>query len=377
MKAICRLLEIATGGCLTAACIVGVLQGGGWGGILLACSLMFLALRLQFSNNWQPFAFSSWVLAFVVVAMSFPTTFLVWYAPSLAELGSWYEVQAPTLISPLIQIIMFGMGTTLSAGDFARVLKSPVAVLVGMSLQFSVMPLSGFALAWVVQLPPEVAAGVVLIGSCPGGVASNVITYLARGDVALSVTMTACSTLLSPFLTPVLMYWLAGSYLPIDMWSMLTTILLIVILPVAAGLLANAILARLQWRGRWLDQILSVVAMFSICIVVGIIVAQSSSQLMVMGPLLIVLAIVHNALGLAAGYFGARLFGLSEGAARTISIEVGMQNGGMAAALATKTLGSPSAALAGAIFGAWMNVSGSLLASWWRGSNEPPPTVDG
>jgi bile acid:Na+ symporter, BASS family len=366
-----RLLEVGILLC-TCASLIAMLGGttaavGGW----LTCSLLLAAARLQLNRVGQPFAFSCWVLACVVLALWFPATFLVWHLPHPTAPSGWQSIEVPTLISPLIQLIMFGMGTTLSLTDFARILKLPTAVLMGMALQFLVMPLLGFGLAWAAQLPPEVAAGVVLIGSCPGGVASNVITYLAKGDVALSVTMTACSTLLSPLMTPLMMRLLAGSFIDVDAWSMLWAILTIVIVPIAAGLVANALLQRFHCRGPWVDRLLSAVAMLSICIVVGIIVAQSQQKLLTIGPLLVVVAIVHNGLGLGLGYLGAKCCRFDEAVARTISIEVGMQNGGMAAALATTTLGSPAAALAAAIFGPWMNISGSLLASWWRGL-EPP-----
>jgi len=244
-------------------------------------------------------------------------------------------------------------------------------VAVGMVLQFTVMPLMGFFLARMFGLTPEVAAGVVLIGACPGGVASNVIAYLARGDVALSVTMTACSTLMAPIMTPLAMGLLAGSDVPVDFYKMMWSILDLTISPIVLGLLVNYILQWLNWRGPWLDQSLSAVAMLAICIVIGIIVAQSRDDLFKVGPVLLVVAILHNAIGYFLGYFGARACRLDESTCRTISIEVGMQNGGLATALAVEVLKSPQAALAGAIFGPWMNVSGSVLASWWR---QRPPT---
>lgn len=332
--------------------------------LLCVAATILTALRLQLSRSWQPFAFSFWVLAFVFVAMTIPAIF-----------SQWGSMPASKAVSPLIQIIMFGMGTTLSVRDFARVLVRPRAVFIGMVLQFSLMPLTGWVLTQLLALPSEVAAGVILIGACPGGVASNVITYLARGDVALSVTMTACSTLLAPLMTPLMMGLLAGEFIEVPMLKMLVSIINIVVLPTAAGLLANYVLQRLRLRGAWVDTFLTVVAMFAICVVIGIIVAQSREALLTIGPLVALSAVIHNAVGYYLGYAGAKWLGLSETECRTISIEVGMQNGGMATALATDVLHSPPAALAGAIFGPWMSISGSVLASWWRQRPPQSPAI--
>ncbi len=329
-----------------------------WGLFALAlCAVA--AWRLQLSQNWQPFAFSCWVIGFVTAAMFFPFAF-----------DQWGGVAASKFVPGLIQVIMFGMGTTLAWQDFSRVLLRPKAVCIGMVLQFTVMPATGWLLTKLFSLPPEMAAGVILIGSCPGGVASNVITYLARGDVALSVTMTACSTLMAPLMTTLLMSSLAGATIDVNFGEMMWQIIYIVIVPVLGGLFANLLLEKMKCRGPWVDRILSSVAMLAICIVIGIIVAQSRSSLLIVGPLILLIAIVHNAIGYSVGYFGARMIGLSEAECRTISIEVGMQNGGMGSALATKVLHSQQAAIAPAIFGAWMSVSGSLLASFWR--QRPP-----
>ncbi len=344
-------------------------------GVAWTVACVAFALRLRSTREWQPFAFSCWVMAFVSMAMFFPEIFKSYWTIDFdswrrtteeSQSGSmWIQKEATTIVSPLIQVIMFGMGTTLGIADFFRVLSRPKAILIGMSLQFGVMPFVGFALAVAFFLPPEIAAGVVLIGACPGGVASNLIAYLSRGDVALSVTMTACSTLVSPLMTPLMMWLLAGAFVDVEFTAMLWSILKLIIVPTAGGLLVNAVLQRMGWRGPWVDRFLSGLAMLAICIVVGIIVAQSRSQLLDVGPVLILVIVLHNATGFASGYWGARLLGLEEIACRTISIEVGMQNGGMATALATSVLKLPQAALAGAIFGPWMSISGSMLASWW------------
>ncbi|MGN6133316.1 MAG: bile acid:sodium symporter family protein [Aureliella sp.] len=349
------LLSGSAVACLPLAMAAALLGNALLAELSCVAGVVLAAVRLQLSPNWHPFAFSFWVTAFVLLAVFVPALFT-----------QWGPLPANKAVSPLIQVIMFGMGTTLSAADFARVLVRPKAVLIGMLLQFSVMPLTGWLLTQLLSLPSEIAAGVVLIGACPGGVASNVISHLARGDVALSVTMTACSTLLAPLMTPLMMRWLAGAYIEVPVLTMLVSIVQIVVLPTAAGLLVNYVLQRLRLRGPWVDSLLTAVAMLAICIVIGIIVAQSRQYLLSVGPLVALAAVIHNAVGYALGYWGAKWLKLDETESRTVSIEVGMQNGGMATALATDVLHSPPSALAGAIFGPWMSISGSLLAARWR-----------
>ena len=317
--------------------------------------IALLALASFQSRHLRGIAFSLWVGTFVAAAMFYPTLFQTWGTFPLKK-----------LITPLIQLIMFGMGTMLSVSDFARVLKMPRAVLVGLLLQFSIMPLLGAALAAAFGFTGQIAAGVVLVGCCPGGVASNVMTYLARGNVALSVTMTACSTLLSPLATPWAMSLLAGQYVDIAVSEMMMGILQMIIVPVLGGLIANHALQRAGWRGPWLDRLLSLLAMSAICFIIAIIVSLSRDQLLHVGAALVTAAVLHNSCGYLLGYWGARLLALNESDCRTVAIEVGLQNGGMASALAVNVLHSTDAALAPAIFGPWMNVSGSVLASWWR-----------
>jgi BASS family bile acid:Na+ symporter len=327
-------------------------------GLAVIAAWSSIALSLQQKPSLRSFAFTAWVLAFVSAAMFHPLAF-----------RTWGDFELKRLIVPLIQLIMFGMGTTLSLVDFSRVLTMPRAVLVGMVLQFSVMPLTGAALAAAFGFEPAVAAGVVLIGACPGGVASNVMTYLAKGNVALSVTMTACSTLASPIMTPLMMKWLAGQYIEINVPDMMVSILNMIIVPIVAGLVANKILQLLRWRGPWMDRALSVVAMAAICFIIAIITSLSRDKLLTVGLALIAAAVLHNGIGYLLGYWGAALFGLDASTRRTVAIEVGLQNGGMASGLAVNVLNSPNAAMAPAIFGPWMNISGSILASWWRRSN--------
>ncbi len=347
---------LVLGGMLAA--LTAVLWGAGrtallgWGVIpMIAC----LAISARTTRRFRGFVFTLWVLTFVAAAMFYPSAF-----------RSWGTFELKALMIPLIQLIMFGMGTTLSVQDFTRVLAMPRAILIGMGLQFTVMPLAGAGIAAAFGFDPTVAAGVVLIGSCPGGVASNVMTYIAKGNVALSVSMTACSTLASPLMTPLMMRLLAGQYIEIDFVAMMWTIIKIIIVPIVAGLIANRVLQMLKWRGPWLDRALSIMAMAAICFIIAIITSLSRDKLLSVGLLLIGAAILHNTVGYVLGYTGAWMAGLDETARRTVAIEVGLQNGGMASGLAVTVLNSPDTALAPAIFGPWMNMSGSMLASWWR-----------
>jgi bile acid:Na+ symporter, BASS family len=368
---------------------------------------------------YKKYAFTFWVLVFVTVSMLHPAAF-----------RSWFGTDLKILIVPLIQIITFGVGTTLSGKDFRNVLAMPWPVLIGIALQFTVMPLVGYTIAMTFGFPPEVAAGIILIGSVSSGVASNVMTYLAGGNVPLSVTITSGTTLLSPFVTPFWMKTLAGRLIPVDVTAMMLSIFNMIIIPIFAGIIAHRILYDSKpWAGRkralwaffglsclalaaavfampariwgavavlkngaalgflllgltilaklvitvwlkgperWMDKTLPAVSMASICLIIAVITAQSRDQLLTVGPLLIVAAILHNGTGYGLGYWGARLARLDESACRAVAMEVGMQNGGMASGLAIDVLKSTSAALAPAIFGPWMNVSGSLLAGWWR-----------
>ncbi|WP_066642574.1 bile acid:sodium symporter family protein [Serinicoccus hydrothermalis] len=266
------------------------------------------------------------------------------------------------LITPLLGVIMFGMGLTLTLPDFALVLRRPLPVLLGVGAQYVVMPLVGLLVVTVLRLPDEIAAGVILVGCVPGGTASNVVAYLARADTALSVTMTSVSTLLAPVLTPLLTLWLVGERLPVDGWGMARTIVVIVLVPVVLGLLVRLLLPRLVRR------VLPAMPWFSvlvICVVVAIVVSLSADRLVEAGLLVTAAVILHNLLGLGIGYGIGRVTGVGERSARTMAIEVGMQNSGLASGLAA-TFFTPVAALPGAVFSVWHNLSGATLAGWFR-----------
>lgn len=274
----------------------------------------------------------------------------------------WQGFEPRQAIVPLVQLTMLGMGMTLTLADFRRVALMPQAVAIGILCQFGIMPLTGFACGQLFGLPPEVATGLVLVGSCPGGVTSNVIAFLAHANVALSVTMTACSTLLSPVATPAFMSLLADRSVPLDAIGMLLSILWMILLPVAAGLTVNTIARPLSDRCA---AILPPVAMASVCLIIAITVAIARDDLAACGLTLVAAAVCHNAAGFALGYGFARAVRLSSRDARTVAIEVGIQNGGMATGLALNVLKSPAAALPAAVFGPWSAFVAALLAAGW------------
>jgi len=321
-------------------------------GPLVILTLVLTAVWVNLGASIRTFAFSVWVLAAVAVSMYYPSA-----------LDSVGDYKLTRLISPLIQIIMFGVGTQLSVGDFARPFQMPKPVFVGVASQYLIMPALGFLIARGFGLEGAVAAGVVLVGACPGGVASNVMCYLARANVALSVTLTAISTLLSPVMTPLAMKVLANQYVEISFQAMMIDILWMIITPVLAGLLVNKLV---HGRTAVLDKALPVVSMATIILVISIITANAREKLLDVGATLILAVAIHNFAGYLLGYWGAKLMRLSPEDARVVAIEVGMQNGGMGSALAINVLKSADAALAPAIFGPWMNVTGSALASFWR-----------
>lgn len=335
---------------LIPVCVI--LGDHGWLGVVVTLFFVFLALGVRSLETLSGFSFTIWVFAAVSLAM---------FYPSMIRDVNGYNTEG--LIVPLIQVIMFGMGTSMSIRDFVGVAKMPKGVFVGVICQFSIMPVVGLGLALAFQFPPEIAAGVVLIGSSPSGVASNVMAYLARGNLALSITLTAVATLMAPIMTPFLMQTFAGQFVPIDFYSMMISIIKMVILPIAAGLLVNRLL---RDKGDWLDRVMPVVSMIGIVVIIAVITASGRDHLMTIGLLLILVAIIHNLAGYLFGYWGCRLFRMNKRDCRTIAIEVGMQNGGMASGIAVELGRVATMGLAPAVFGPWMNISGSFLANWWR-----------
>ena len=255
------------------------------------------------------------------------------------------------------------MGTELSLKDFARVLQMPKGVIVGVLCHYTIMPFIGFAVTKLFSFPPEVAAGIILIGSCPNGLASNVMSFLARANLALAVTLTAISTLIAPLVTPMLMELLAGQYIKIDFWSMVWEITKIIILPIGAGLIFNYFL---HGKFKVLDDIMPVISMLGIVLIIVVITSAGRNELLVVGPLLILAVTLHNLLGYFLGYWSGRLMRMKENDCRTIALEVGLQNGGLASGLALAMGKLATVGLAPAVFAPVMNITGSSLALWWR-----------
>ena len=338
------------------------------------------------------------------------------------------DFQLKRLIVPLLQIIMFGMGSQMSFRDFTGVIKMPKGVLIGVFSHYMIMPLVGFTIAGLFNFPPEISAGIILIGCVPSGLASNVMSFLAKANLALAVTIGAISTLLSPFVTPLLMKWLGGQYIEVKFWSMMLDILNMIILPIVAGFIFNLfsngrvtgkskaiqlvsylliilfttlVFAKskdadagafavqfaksMGWffflpivgstiltmfisgDKKYLEKILSLISMAGIALIVTIITASGRDSLLKVGGLLLVTSLLHNVAGYSLGYGLSWLTGMPEKDRRTIAFEVGMQNGGLASGLALQMGKVATVGLAPAIFGPLMNVTGSVLANFWRG----------
>ncbi len=304
--------------------------------------------RLHFRN----LAFTLAVLVAVTWGLLFPTHFT-----------SWGSFNVSSLIIPLLMLIMFGMGTTMSISDFAGVFKMPKAILAGLLCQFTIMPFVGLLLVLVVGLPDEIAAGVILVGSSPSGLASNVMSYISKSNVALSITLTAFATILAPFLTPILMKFLASSYVPIDVLAMFWSITKIVILPIIAGLLFNYFFYE---RFKILEKIMPVISMAGIALIIAIITASGRDSLLTIGFLLIGIVVLHNLIGYSLGYWIIRVLGIDKKSARTIAFEVGMQNSGLASGIAVEMGKLATMGLAPALFSIIQNITGSILAGYWR-----------
>lgn len=329
--------------------VQGLHDCGGW---MLVLFFAALALFFRSFELLKGYAFTIMIFAAVTAAMYYPQYFI--------QIG---EFKLSKLIIPLMQLIMFGMGTTLSLKDFARVMQMPKGVIVGVVAQYSIMPLVGLLMTKIFTFPPEIAAGIILIGSCPSGLASNVMSYLARANVALSVTLTALATLLAPLMTPMLMELLAGQYVAIDFWGMVVDITKTIIVPVGAGLIFNHFL---HGKFKILDDIMPIISMLGIGLIILVITSAGRNDLLVVGPLLILACFLHNAFGYTLGYWAARATGMPEADCRTVALEVGLQNAGLGSGLALAMGKLSTVGLAPAIFSPVMNSTGSTLALWWR-----------
>lgn len=386
------------------------------GGPLLIAFFIVLAISVRGFAAFRGLSYTVWIFTAVAASLYYPEYF--------TSIGNF---QYKVLIVPLLQIIMFGMGSQMSLNDFTGVIKMPKGVIIGVSLQFFIMPLVAVAISMVFSFPPEIAAGIILVGCVPSGLASNVMSYIARANLALSVTITAISTLLSPFTTPFLMKMLGGQFIEVNFWSMMLDILNMIILPIVAGFIFNlynsrkektrtkviqlgiffiiilltnlvfmkakqadfteflfAISKSLGWffflpiigalilrhfiKGEKviMDKILSMLSMVGIAVIITIITASGRDSLLKVGALLMLTSLLHNVSGYTLGYAFSWLLGMPEKDRRTIALEVGMQNGGLASGLALQMDKIATVGLAPAIFGPLMNITGSALASWWR-----------
>jgi len=384
-------------------------------------SAVFLAISLSVGLGAVPYLrgyqFTAWIVAAVVAAMIYPDRFL--------HLGD-LDLRNKWLVLLVVQLVMFGMGTQMSVRDFAGVLRMPHGVIVGIMLQFLIMPFTGYSLARLFAFPPEIAAGIVLIGSCSSGLASNVMCYMANANLALSITLTAIATMLAPLMTPLWMKILAGEFVQIEFLDMMLKIVKIVVVPIGAALLhdylkqaspsrkqfamnvadigviylamtlshgweilfptlsstANtmveltaflfaAIIAAhvYHWVAEQvpsLDSKMPLFSMFGIIYFTAVTTAAGRDNLLQIGLFLFAAAILHNAAGYTFGYWLSRLSGLDKTSARTVALEVGMQNGGMASGLAGAMGKLGTVGLAAAVFSPWMNISGSILANYWK-----------
>lgn len=357
MKLIFKLVLGLGALCLIAALILYVSGNRAVAEPFLITALLSLAIGIRGANALKSFAYPIMIIGVVSTALIFPQY--------LIEINGF---KLSLLVTPLIQLIMFGMGTTMSFKDFVGIFKAPKGVVIGVMSHFIIMPLLGFTLANLSNFPPEIAAGIILIGCAPNGVAANVISYLAKANLALSITITAVSTMLAPFVTPVLMKFLAGSFIEIDVLDMMWDIIKMVILPIGIALLFNHFLSK---RVKWLESVMPLVSMFGIAFIIIIVTALGRDSLLKVGPLLILIVLIHNLSGYTLGYWTGRLFKMTEGDCRTIAIQAGMQNAGLAKGLAYGMAKLGTVGLAPMIFGPMMNITGSILASYW--SRKPTP----
>ncbi|MET3852500.1 MULTISPECIES: bile acid:sodium symporter family protein [unclassified Paenibacillus] len=289
--------------------------------------------------------FSVWVILFACLGFFLPDVF----------------IPLKGYISIFLGIVMFGMGLTLSSADFREVFRRPLEVLIGVVGHFIIMPLLAYVLALVLNLPPDIAVGVILVGCCPSGTSSNVMTLLAKGDVALGVSIASVSTIIAPLATPALISLLAGRWMPVDAGALIKDILMVVILPIVLGVIVKSLFKK---QAEASAQALPLVSTLAIVLIVAIVVAGSRTKIIESGLLIFAVVILHNLLGYALGYLFAKLFRMNLSKRKAVLFETGMQNSGLGATLAAAHF-NPVAAVPSAIFSVWHNISGSLLATWF------------
>lgn len=360
-----RLLLVISTVCLLASLGLVAMGRLSNAGPFVVGFLLALALSLRWVPPLKGLTFTITILSVVATALYYPGYFREYKGYDLA-----------TLITPLIQVIMFGMGCAMGVKDFVALARSPRAVVVGVIAQYTIMPALGFLLATLTDFPREVSAGIILLGCAPTSVTASVMCYLARANVVLAITITSITTLLAPFLIPLLMKLLAGGFIQIDVLEMMWGIVKMVFIPIGAGLVFNRFL---HGRVEWLDRAMPLVSMVGVALIVAIIIAAGRESILGIGPKLILVVLLMIILGLLLGYWLARLCGLSEVDSRTISITTGMQNAGLVSGIA-KVMGKiATVGLATAVCGPMMGFSSSILASYWSSRHpavEPGGSVD-
>lgn len=345
--------------CLTGAAISWFTNAQNYAGPFLIAGLLLIALGMFGYEKLKGFSYPTVIFAMVAIGM--------FYSPYLVKAG---DFKFSKLILPLLQIIMFGMGTTMKVNDFLGIIKTPKAVIIGLCCQFSIMPFLGFGIANMFDFPPEIAAGIILIGSSPSGLASNVMALIAKANVALSITITTFATLLAPLMTPLLMKWLGGQYIEIDFWKMMWDIMQIIILPIAVGFIINQFFEKFA---KALRQYLPLISMIGISLIIVVITATGRDSLLNVGWMLLIAVLLHNTGGYILGYSAAKLLKMPEQDCRTVAIEVGLQNGGLASGLASEMGKVATVGLAPVLFSSIMNITGSILAGWWGREKKDNP----
>ena len=294
----------------------------------------------------------------------FPLWVIVFSIWAYFDSQTWTALQ--TFVIPLLSIVMFSMGLTLKTKDFYRIFKNFKIILLGIFLQFLLMPGIGYFLISIFDLETVIAIGILLVGTAPGGTASNVICYLAKGDIALSISLTTCSTFLAVFFMPTLFWLYTGTDIDVPILQMMLSIFKIIILPVTLGVILNSL--NLKFLNK-IKNALPLIAITAIVIIIATIIGSSSDQILIYGWLILLIVIFHNLLGFLFGYYSCYLLNLDKKTSRTIAIEVAMQNSGLATALAIKYFGAISA-IPAAFYSVWHNISGSLIASFWKKSTK-------
>jgi BASS family bile acid:Na+ symporter len=329
-----------------------IFSDSSWAGILWIIGVALIALSTHTKESLKGFSFTLWIIAAVVLTLQFPGPFI-----------GYGDIKFKILIIPLLQLLMFGMGSTMEVSDFQEVLRSPKAVALGVFFHFSIMPLVGWSITKIFTFPPEISAGIILVACMPCGLASNVMSYLAKANVALSLTLTSVATFIAPVLTPLLMKNLAGQLIEIDLYAMIWEISKLVLIPIVLGVIYKRVIGD-KWP--WFQEKLPLVSMISIGLIIIIITANGRDALLSVGPLLVLACFIQNIMGFILGYWGGRLTNLPEKDCRTIAIEVGLQNAGLASGLAMAMGKVATVGLPAAIFGPVMNINGSSLANYWK-----------